>query len=379
MKDEKFIQLALQLAEKGRGKTSPNPLVGAVVVRGNKILAQGYHQKFGGPHAEAVALNKCGDHARGATLYINLEPCCHYGKTPPCTDLIIRSGIKRVVCSTIDSNPQVNGKGIERLRKAGIEVSVGILEQEARKLNEVYFKYITTKLPFVVLKVVATLDGKIIQPSGFAKLQRRANSLAHENSVPAGIDAILWDAGKVNDYNLKQDTTCAFIFDSKLPPHPRRWQDFQPIPLPIGERVKLWNGISSKLRTIKHTDFILVTFDDGAKETEKESKFKIWKMKKRKNGELDLLWFLKRLGEKGITSLLVEGGNKILTSFLKRKFAGSMGLVDKIWYQIVTDISGKGEEPFGNLGIKKISDAIVLKNCDVKQIKNSLAVAGYPF
>ena len=161
MRDEKFIQLALQLAEKGRGTTSPNPMVGAVVVKGNRILAQGYHQKFGGPHAEAVAIHAGGDKAKSATLYVNLEPCCHYGKTPPCTDLIIRSGIKRVVCSTIDPNPQVNGKGIERLRKAGIDISVGILEPEAKRLNEVYFEYITTKLPFVVLKVMATLDGKI--------------------------------------------------------------------------------------------------------------------------------------------------------------------------------------------------------------------------
>lgn len=374
MSDEKFIQLTLKLAEKGRGKTSPNPMVGALVVKGNRILAKGFHQKFGGPHAEAVALHACGDKARGATLYINLEPCCHYGKTPPCTDLIIRSGIRRVVCSTIDPNPQVNGKGIERLRKAGIEASVGILEQEAKRLNEVYFKYITTKLPFVVLKIVATLDGKIIQQDRLAKLQRRMNSFAQKNYVPAGIDAILWDAGMVNDCNLKQATTCAFIFDSKLPPHH--------IPLLIGERDKLWNGISSKLKTMKtmgHKNIIILApIHDGAKETGKGGKFKIWKMKKRKTGELDLLWFLKKAGEEQITSLLVEGGTRILTSFLKQKSAGSIGLVDKIWYQIVPEISGKGEEPFGDLGIKKISAARVLKNCEVKQSRNMLLVVGYP-
>jgi diaminohydroxyphosphoribosylaminopyrimidine deaminase/5-amino-6-(5-phosphoribosylamino)uracil reductase len=356
MKDEKYIQLALQLAEKGRGKTSPNPMVGALVVKGNRILAKGFHQKFGGPHAEAVALHACGDKARGAKLYINLEPCCHYGKTPPCTDLIIRSGIRRVVCSAIDPNPQVNGKGIERLRKAGIEVGVGVLEHEARKLNEVYFKYITTKLPFVVLKIVATLDGKIIQSSRSTKFHRRTDSLAYENSVPACIDAVLREVSIGNDHNLAQS-------DSKKP------------------RLILtgtWNEISSKLKIIKHTNIILAPIDDEAKETEKEGKFKIWKMKKRKNGELDLLWFLKRAGEEGITSLLVEGGNEILTSFLKQKSAGSIGLVDKIWYQIVPEISGKGEEPFGDLGIKKISDVVVLKDCEFRQFKNSLLVVGYP-
>ena len=350
MKDEKFLKLALLLAMKGRGTTSPNPLVGAVVVKGNRIIAQGFHRKFGGPHAEAVALHACGNKAKGATLYVNLEPCCHYGKTPPCTDLIIRSGIKRVVCSTIDSNPQVNGKGIKRLKKAGIEVNVGILEPEAKKLNEAYFKYITTKLPFVTLKVMGSLNGRIIQPVKTSKLQQKMLASAYETFLPAGIDAILLDAGIANNYNLVQ-------VDSEKP--------------------KLiltgtWKEILSKFEKIRHKDIILVPFDQKVKDENIESKLRIWQIKKSKGGEIDLLSLLRKAGEEGITSVLLEGENKISTSFLKQK------MVDKIWYQIFPEFSGKGEEPFGDLGIKKISDAVILKECEFRQFKNSLLVVGYP-
>lgn len=357
--DERYIRLALQLAEQGRKTTSPNPMVGAVVVKGNRILAEGYHRKFGGPHAEAVALRNCGEKAKGATLYVNLEPCGHYGKTPPCTDLIIQSGIKRVVCSIIDPNPIVNGKGIKRLRKAGIEVSVGYLEQEAKKLNEVYFKYITTQLPFVMLRVVGSLNGTIIHPGKLPKLQWQMISSACENSVPAGIDAVLWDTKLMNNYD------CAHT------------DSLKPKLILTGT----WKDILGKLKTMKamgHTNIVLVPIDlknDGKKV---RSKYKIWKMKKRKDGELDLLWLLKKAGEESIYSLLAEGGNKISTSLLQQKSAGSIGLVDKIWYQIFPGTISEGEEPFGDLGIKRISDAVTLKDCEFKQFQKSLLVVGYP-
>lgn len=348
--NKKFMQLALQLARKGCGKTSPNPMVGAVVVKRNQIIANGYHGKFGGPHAEAVALHACGNRAKGATLYVNLEPCCHYGKTPPCTDLIIQSGIKKVVCSTIDPNPQVNGKGIESLKKEGIEVSVGTLAYETKKLNEVYFKYITTKLPFVALKVIGTLDGKIVQPNRLTKLQQKMTSTVYEDSVPSSTDAILLDAGMVNHSNLRREDLGKF----KL--------------ILIGD----WKEILSKLKTIGHRNVVLAPIDRKIVEVKRAVEIKVWEVKKRKDGGLDLLWLLKKAGEEGISSLLVKGGNRILTAFLKQK------LVDKIWYQIFPDISGKGEEPFGDLGIRRISEAIVLKSCEWKQSANSLLVSGYP-
>jgi len=357
MKDEKFMQMALQLAEKGKGRTSPNPMVGAVVVKRDRILAKGYHQKFGGPHAEATALKACGDQARGATLYINLEPCCHFGKTPPCTDLIIQSGIKRLVCATTDPNPQVNGKGIEALRKEGIRVSLGILEQEARKLNESYFKYTTTKLPFVVLKVVQTLDGRIIHQAESSKVkQRRIFSQLIQSKKP-WVDAVLCDADTTKTDSLK--------------PFPGSAYSAKPKVILIGT----WRKISSKLRKIRkdgHKNIILASTDLETVKRKKQGEFKTWKIKKRKDGQLDLVSVLKKAGEAGISSLLVEGGTHVTTQFLKQK------LVDKIWYLISPDIRGKGEEPFGDLGVKKISDSIILKSCEHKQSRDGLLVVGYP-
>jgi diaminohydroxyphosphoribosylaminopyrimidine deaminase / 5-amino-6-(5-phosphoribosylamino)uracil reductase len=345
-KDEKYIHLTHVLAERGRGSTSPNPVVGALVVNHGIIISMGYHQAFGGPHAEVVALRKYGSHTKGATLYVSLEPCCHWGKTAPCTDLIIRSGIKRVVCSTIDPNPLVNGKGIRRLKKAGIKVDVGILEEDAKKLNEAYFKYITTRIPFVTLKVAGSLNGKV--------------SSVYGDTVPVDFDAILWDVGKIN------------------PPHLN--------PLPDGERKigrsnpkiilsGTWNEISNCLRkskSIEHQSIILAPIDDRTKVVKRNADLKIWKLNRRKNGELDLIPFLKKCGKEEITSLLVEGGSVISTSFLKQK------LVDKIWYKVFPKVSVKGEGPFGDLGIKKMSDAIVIKNCKWKRSGNNLLAVGYP-
>ena len=356
-KDEKFMRLALQLAEKGKGRTAPNPMVGAVVVKRDSILAYGYHRKFGGPHAEAVALKACGDRARGATLYTTLEPCSHFGKTPPCTDLIIQSGIKKVVCATVDPNPQVNGKGINSLKKEGIEVSLGILKQEAKRLNEVYFNYVTTKLPFVVLRVVQTLDGRIIhQTDSFKSKKSKIFSELIRFGKP-WIDAALYDASNL-------DTTILKLFlqsdDSDKPKL-----------ILLGT----WQEISNKLNKIKkgfRKNIIIVPTDLETLERKKQGKLRMWKIKKRKNGEIDLVSFLKKAGQENITSLLVEGGTHILTAFLKQR------LVDKIWYFISPDISGKGEEPFGDLGVKKISDSMVLKNCEYKASSNGLLIVGYP-
>ena len=160
--DQKYMRMALQLAEKARGRTSPNPMVGAVVVKNDKVISRGYHRRAGEPHAEAIALKQAGRAAKGATLYVTLEPCSHTNKrTPPCTPLVLQSGVKRVVVAMIDPNPHVSGGGIKTMRKAGIEVTTGVLEKEARKLNEAFIKYITTGVPFVTLKIAQTLDGKI--------------------------------------------------------------------------------------------------------------------------------------------------------------------------------------------------------------------------
>jgi pyrimidine deaminase RibD-like protein/riboflavin biosynthesis pyrimidine reductase len=169
MREEQIMQKVLKLAEKGRGYTSPNPKVGAVLVRNGRIVGQGYHRKAGKPHAEVEAIRDAGKGAAGSTLYVNLEPCCHFGKTPPCTDEIIASGIEKVVYSTRDPNPAVNGKGARILKKHGVKVKSGLLAPEAKKLNEAYFKFRKTGLPFVTLKIEQTLDGKRISAPSFSE------------------------------------------------------------------------------------------------------------------------------------------------------------------------------------------------------------------
>ncbi len=164
MQDENHMRMALNLAEKGLGKTSPNPMVGAVIVKNKEIVGKGFHKKYGEPHAEINALKKAGKKAYGATLYVNLEPCCFYGKTPPCTEAIIKSGIKKVVCAACDPNPKVKGRGIKKLKEKKIEVKMGVLEKEAKRLNEVYFKFKSKKLPFIILLLNLSLDGKIVSP-----------------------------------------------------------------------------------------------------------------------------------------------------------------------------------------------------------------------
>jgi diaminohydroxyphosphoribosylaminopyrimidine deaminase/5-amino-6-(5-phosphoribosylamino)uracil reductase len=355
MNDEKFMRLAFQLAEKGRGKTSPNPMVGAVVVKRGRILAKGHHKKCGGPHGEAVALKVCKENAKGAILYINLEPCCHFGKTPPCTDLIIKSGIRKVVCATLDPNPQVNGKGLGCLIKSGINVSLGVLEKEARRLNEVYFKYIATGRPLVILAVTQSLDGRVLRQteSSGAKVSRTVTGFPQSNHRL--VDAMLCDAD------------AADADPGGLSARPAN--SGRPKLILDGTRRK----ISEKLRKMgkdAEKSIIIVPTDSIGKTTRTE--LTSWTLKRRNNGEIDTRSLLKKAGEEGITSLLVNGGTHTATSLLKR------GLVDKIWYFISPTVSGKGEEPFGDLKIRKISDAITLKDCQFSQSRDGLLVVGYP-
>ena len=182
---------ALALAMKAEGLTSPNPVVGAVLVKGNKVVGSGYHKRAGSPHAEIVAIKSAGQKTNGSTLYINLEPCNHYGRTPPCAPEVIKAGIKRVVIAMQDPNPIVNGKGIKKLKSAGIDVEVGILEQDARKINETYIKYITKKMPFVVLKWAMSVDGKIATHTGDSKWISHEASRNFTHRLRGKFDAIL--------------------------------------------------------------------------------------------------------------------------------------------------------------------------------------------
>ncbi len=351
------MRMALALAEKGKGRTSPNPMVGAVVVKKDRILGEGFHQKFGGPHAEAIALKACRGEAKGATLYTTLEPCCHFGKTPPCTDIIIQSGIRKVICATVDPNPQVNGRGLKSLREKGIKVRLGILEKEAKKLNEVYFKYITTELPFVMLKISQTLDGRIIHPD--LSVDFGSEKFFSELIKTEGlwIDAVLYDASSFETESVKTLLESGNFSKSKV--------------ILMGG----WEKILSRFRKIKREarkNFVLVPTDLESIKAKKGGQFKIWKIKRSKNQTPELVSLLKKAGEEKITTLLLGGGAEMVTQFLKQ------GLVDKIWYFISLQISGRGQKSLGDLGVRKLADAIVFKNCEYQRFKEGLLVAGYP-
>jgi diaminohydroxyphosphoribosylaminopyrimidine deaminase/5-amino-6-(5-phosphoribosylamino)uracil reductase len=310
-------------------------------------------------------LKACKDKAKDATLYVNLEPCCHYGKkTPPCTDTIKKSGIKKLVCATLDPNPQVNGRGIRTLREGGIEVDLGILEEEAKKLNEVYLKFITTGLPFVILKIAQTLDGKIATKLGDSKWITQEDSRRFVHSLRSWVDAVLVGANTV-----RKD-------DPELTIHQTGGKN------PIRIILDSTGKISNRAKVVKENKdgktIIATTRGWGRGLTPAPSSgapssgIQIWKVKKRKDGKVDVGQLLKKAGENQISSLLVEGGSKVFTSFLKEK------LVDKIYYFLSPKILGKGLDSFGDLGIKEISDSITLRDCEIKKFKSDLLIIGYP-
>jgi diaminohydroxyphosphoribosylaminopyrimidine deaminase/5-amino-6-(5-phosphoribosylamino)uracil reductase len=356
-KDRQFMQLALKLAEKGRGKTSPNPMVGAVVVKKGQVLAKGYHRRFGGPHAEAIAIKACGGKAEGATLYTTLEPCCHFGKTPPCTDLVIQSGISKVVCAAIDPNPRVNGKGLRQLTRKGIPVRLGLLGEESKRLNEAHFKYMTTGLPFVVLRVAQSLDGRVLrQDRSFRRTSRSGVSgLLPLKDQP--IDAVL------SDVDGRGFHTVATLFGSTNSRRPKL------ILLGAGRQIA---SAVKELPENTRKKTIVVTVGKSTIANRTPKGLTTWVVGKTKEGKVNPVSLLKKAGREGISSLLVDGGPELSTALLKRN------LVDKIWYFISPEILAKGDEPFGDLGIRKVSQCKTVRDCEFKLCKDGILAVGYP-
>ncbi len=343
MTDEEYMKLALKLARRGLGWTSPNPMVGAVLVKNNRIIGQGYHRRFGGNHAEVDALQHAEANRAGATLYVTLEPCCHYGKTPPCVDAIIKNKIKKVIIGTLDPNPQVSGKSVTILNQHGIETRVGVLEEECRELNEAYFKYMTTGLPLVTIKFAQTLDGRIATVSGdsrwisseeFRKLAHRLRAI--NDAILVGIDTVLADNPQLTVRLVKGRNPTRIILDSRLrmPPDAEivRTQDVSPVI--IATTAQADRERKSKLREL------------GIEILEVQSGI---------SGGIDLKGLLKALGERNISSLLVEGGARVITSFLRQKLA------DKFVVAIAPKILGKGTDAVGELDIARISQSLPLK------------------
>ena len=354
--DVYFMVQAQKLAENGRGTTSPNPMVGAVVVKNRSVVGQGFHLKAGTDHAEIIALKEAGDNAAGATIYVTMEPCCHYGKTPPCTEAIIQSGIKRVVAAVKDENPLVNGKGLERLKEAGIETETGILESQARKLNESYCTFIKTGLPFVTLKLAVTLDGKIADCDGSSawitgpETRKRVHQWrSWSDTVMVGIGTVLEDNPKLTVRDAEGPDPLRIIVDSTLrtPPDAHVLDDFNVI-IATTEHYD-----REKYAIFENQNVEILVADDGS-------------------GNVSIPVLMKKLGERQLTSLLCEGGAALATTLLKEHAA------DKIIMAIAPKILGSGISALGDFGIKGIDDVLELKDVDIECVENDVIVCGYP-
>lgn len=356
IKDAKYVKRALRLAEKGLGSTFPNPMVGAVVVKGDRIVGEGYHRKAGGPHAEIEALRVAGTSAAGATLYVNLEPCSHWGKTPPCVDAIIQAKIKKVVCCMRDPNPQVSGAGIRRLRRAGIEISVGCLTDEAEMLNEGFLAFHRTGRPFVAIKFAASLDGKIATHSGDSKwiTNGRARAYARSlrsryQSVLVGINTVLRDDPHLGARIKGRSDPLRIILDSMLK-----------IPL--------------KSQVLRDTN-VLVFATRRANRT---------KYKKLADAGVDVVMcagksislqtVMKELVRRNVVSVFVEGGGAVLGSFV------DAGLVDKVYaFHAPILIGGEtAKSVIGGKGIATVREAFRLTRIERRILGDNALISGYP-
>jgi len=316
------MKQALKLARKGLGKTSPNPMVGAILVKENRVIGQGYHRRYGGNHAEINAFQSARESLNGATLFVTLEPCCYHGKTPPCVDAIIQNKIGKVVIGTLDPNPRVNGRSVAILNQHGIETKVGVLEAECRDLNEAHFKYMTTGLPLVTLKFAQTLDGRIATATGDSK----------------------W----ISSDKFGRNPT-RVILDSKLR-------------IPLEAKV---------VRSQEMAPTIIAT---TARANEKklaclrEAGIEVLLIQEDESGEVDLKHLLNLLGERGTSSVLVEGGAGVITSLLRHHLA------DKVIIAIAPKIMGKGIEAVGELNICEVSQALKLSFSKIYRVGEDLVI-----
>lgn len=360
---EKFMHLALKLAQKAEGLTNPNPLAGAVVVKKGKILGRGYHKAAGLAHAEVVALDKAGTAARGGSLYVSLEPCCHFGQTPPCVDKIKACGIKEVVFAMNDPNPLNNGKGAQLLRQYGIKVISGVLEEEARAINRVFIKYITKQLPFVTVKIAQSLDGKIATPAGDSRWISSRVSRKFVHKLRSQVDAILVGINTVLKDNpllscrylgrLYKKQPKKVILDSqlRLMPNLKIFSPRSPAPVIIATTPL---APPRKVASFKKRAQLIIT-----KETE---------------NRVDLQDLLKELARQGIAHVLIEGGGEIIASFLKKR------LVDRMIVLVSSKIIGGRDAPTAveGEGAVKIKECTKLVDMKFRRVNSELIIEGRP-
>jgi diaminohydroxyphosphoribosylaminopyrimidine deaminase / 5-amino-6-(5-phosphoribosylamino)uracil reductase len=361
--DETYMRRALALAGKGRGRTSPNPMVGAVLVKGGRVIAEGYHRRAGGPHAEAIALKKAGPKASGATLYLNLEPCSHLDKrTPPCAPLIIKSRIKRIVIAMRDPNPKVSGRGIALLRRAGVQITEGVLKREALRLNEAYNKYVTTGRPFVISKTAMSLDGKIASSKGSTtwitgeKARQEVHRLRDQSdAVLVGINTVLTDDPRLTTRLPGANGRDAHrvILDStlKIPVTARVLTQKSDAKTIIATTRR---GHPNKIRALEQAGATVLIVKDQA-------------------GRVDLSELMTELGRIGITSVLIEGGGEINASVFRS------GIVDKLVWFIAPKIIGRKDAVAvmeGSIGTDA-NQPVSVRDISITRIGEDIMLEGY--
>lgn len=357
-----FMQRALELAARAKGRTSPNPLVGAVVVKDGEIVGEGYHRKAGEPHAEVIALEAAGENSRNATLYVTLEPCNHYGKTPPCTEAVIKAGISTVYVATPDPNPKVSGQGIARLREAGIQVHVGLLEEEAREQNRFFFKYVTRELPFVALKVAMTLDGKIATRTGNSRWISNEKSREYVHQLRNTYDTILTGIGTV----LADDP----LLNTRLPQADTR----DPVRLIIDARLETpLNSQIMQTAGRQKTIFYCLKGADSERIKQFQDRGAEVAVLESPSGRVPLEDVFRDVAKRGLLSVLMEAGSRINAYALENR------LVDKVYWFIAPRICGGDEalSPVGGRGIDLMSETINLHNVTVRSFDGDLLVEGF--
>jgi len=357
--DEYYLRMACRLARKAAGRTSPNPTVGAVIVRAGKIVGSGYHQFAGGDHAEIVALKRAGAKARGATLYLTLEPCSHHGRTPPCAAAVIRAGIRQVVCGTRDPNPLVAGRGIRQLRRAGIKVRVGALEEECRKLIEAFAKFITQRMPFVTLKLAASLDGRIATASGDSRWISGEESRFEVHRLRNEVDAVLVGSGtlRTDDPQL----TCR-IAGGRNP-----WRIVLDGDLRIPLTAKVLHQVDGQ-KTIVAAGVAASASKQRAIEA---LGAQVWRLP-RKHRQVAWRPLLRKLAGLGIVSVMIEGGGAIAASALEEK------IVDKFLFFYAPKIfGGDGRPMIDSMGLRRVKRAVGVKDWRFSRSGGDLLVTGY--
>ena len=359
--DEMYMERALALAAKGRGTTTPNPMVGAVIVKDGRIIGEGYHIRAGEGHAEVNAFKNAMEDVTGATMYVTLEPCSHYGKTPPCADKIVEKKIGRVVVGALDPNPLVAGRGIEKIRNAGIPVITGILAEKSVALNEVFMKYIVTKRPFVVLKAAMSLDGKIATAEGESQWisceasREEVHRLRHElTGIMAGIGTVLADDPMLNCRIPGGKQPIRIIVDSHLQ---------------IPENSKLVSSAKEYpliVATVQNSDAV-------KKERLEACGAQIVEMPADPDGHVDLNILMERLGEMKIDSILLEGGGRLAEGALQA------GIVDKVQFYIAPMLIGSknAKTPVEGRGISALSKAWHISDWKAETIGNDIKIVGY--